>query len=123
VPHVGPVDELQAAGQSTVPDFKDGAAWGDPSMDAEWVYDFNIVLRAVSQLYGDVVLDLHTVSIQLLRYISEKRNVLGSGRGAHVSSSIQVHSDAMHYCAGGLFRASNLLLYHLLKYVLVLPTH
>lgn len=90
-PHHGPFDDLVAA---SVPDYRDddqnttrrvnkphyeGRLWdGDADYEAGWVAPVNTLLRALAREHGDAVLDLHSLSTQLLRYVGSG----GRGPGA-----------------------------------------
>jgi hypothetical protein len=81
----------------------------DGEDEAQWVPVFNGAIRAVARLFGDTVLDHYTLSIKLLQHIQ------AVNQREHLQR-IEVHSDSLHYCAGGLFRAGNLLLSDLIEH-------
>jgi hypothetical protein len=190
-PHAGPANEdrfKHLLGTTTSGSGKlqppNASFWDQFPHEAEWVAGFNSVLRGVARGRGDRVLDLHSVSAQLLgaaqtlrtSLLAEEKEEGGdSGGGSAVlrallnnashcllpdlssspspsspsSSSehrdrdsdgdsdgdrdrdsavtpqqevrapaaytaLTVHSDSLHYCQGGLFRAAGLALQTLL---------
>lgn len=78
--HMGPSDDERYKSLAL---HTNGSFW-DTFPEAEWVSFFNQRIRQVSAEYGDSVLDLYTVSKQLLHHASTLRNneKLAGARGA-----------------------------------------
>lgn len=110
-PQVGRIDELNSMGMNNPKiccpwktsinrdccySHGDGLLWTNKSLSAEWVYRLNKVLEGVAQRFHDPVLDWYTLSLQFIDTFSPQR--------------VRCHTDSLHWCAGGLERAANLLL-------------
>jgi hypothetical protein len=85
---------------------------GHPDDEAEWVGVVNTAVRTVARAHGDVVMDYHALSKVYLRYFYRLNRRTHRTKGnAHLhGGTIYVHSDSVHYVAGGFFRASLVLL-------------
>ena len=79
--HMGPSDDERYKSLAL---HTNGSFWDTFPHEAEWVSFFNQRIRQVSAEYGDSVLDLYTVSKQLLHHASALRNnkKFASARGA-----------------------------------------
>lgn len=118
---------------------QDGLAWSHPqSQEAKWVQEFNRVIRKIADIHGDHVIDVNTLSMQLMSHaavvsksmmesdnldkLDKMRRVYKEGVKdgkpaiATATTPIRLHADSLHWCAGGLFRASLLLLQNNLEY-------
>lgn len=94
---------IENAQYSSISDFHD-------SIDREcnWINLFNAVIKSISQLYHDYTLDHYILAKELFRHENDRIELMN-----HVPSfdrRISIHRDNLHMCAGGLFRASNLIL-------------
>ena len=67
-----------------------------------WVVQYNAILTEVAKEYGDVLLDWNTLSHKYVDHFN------------FAETGLYTHSDAMHYCAGGLPRVASLLLQDIL---------
>lgn len=126
--HTGPSDHHH---YKLLANSSDGQFWDQFSHEAQWVLVYNAAIRRVAHAYRDWVLDTYTISKQLLRHVNALRtspptlsqvvypNFNYSSESFHLSSAsassvpagqVQVHSDALHYCQGGVFRAAAFLL-------------
>jgi hypothetical protein len=109
-PHVGRIDELNAMGLNNPKvccpwktsinrdccySHGDGLLWTNKSLSAEWVYRLNKVIDVVSNSYKDPILDWYTLSLQYIDTFAPLK--------------VRCHTDSLHWCAGGLDRAANLL--------------
>jgi hypothetical protein len=73
-----------------------GRLWWNSTEEATWVSYYNAHFREIAKLYGDVVMPFYDASHTVLDYFTEKD---------------AVHSDAIHYCSGGLPRMANIVLH------------
>lgn len=106
-PHAAFVDEVPHISQSlglsldTLTTYRNDWNWfarGQFANGAVWPMYYNTLYPKVALHYQDVILDYWDVSLRFLEY---------AGR-------LEVISDAMHYCVGGVPRAGVFLLHHLL---------
>lgn len=114
--HMGPSDDER---YKHLAGHYNGSFWDEFPIEAEWVPIFNDVIRKVAGMHGDTILDTYTISKQLIRHANALRQSWRNSPSPSSSfpyfSCLKVHSDSLHYCQGGVFRASALLLQKVLQ--------
>lgn len=133
--HTGPVDEYNAAhGKFGSRDYRSiltsheskfgtGHIWDQHfNRTAAWVQSFNSIKRAVARASEDYLLNHFTLSNQILKFQADRSIIRhvelnGSWPGGEEGRQrywVRIHADSLHFCAGGLFRASHLLVQEIL---------
>ena len=70
--------------------------WSNVHLDSVWVPYFKKFIQNIANQNGDPILDWHTLSLQYIEYFNR--------------ISIPTHVDSLHWCAGGLGMAGNVIL-------------
>jgi len=114
--HVGPIDEFNAI-------FPDGHDYRHPAKyfwddftardTAAWVPAFNSITRSIADMHSDYILDHYQLSKAMLRYRYDRSILLNRTIS---STEFLLHADSLHYAAGGLFRAGNIMLQKLIEH-------
>lgn len=127
--HTGPVDEynLQFGTTGHKFDHMDGLFWDKHPVEAQWVSHYNALTRGIARLYGDYILDHYTISKEMIKFENEREEIAMNKSIFHPITDpkdfrpnefrrTRLHADSLHYCAGGLFRAGNILLHKLIEH-------
>lgn len=134
--HTGPIDEYnaifskfggrdyQSALTQHASKRASGFTWDTHhNRTSEWVRQYNGASRSVAHLYGDYLLNHHDLSYQLIKHEHDRTLQLAVAHNQSDNDSwimnqrLSIHSDSLHYCSGGLFRASNLLLQRIVEHI------
>lgn len=100
-PHAGNIDEANRLSSGTVASHHDGLHWSNTSLEAHWVSEYNQMFRELAYDFKDSLLDWHRLSWLYIDHFSAR--------------GVPTHRDSLHWCAEGLPRGGNLLLYNLLE--------
>lgn len=76
----------------------------------DWLNQFNAILRSIALYHDDYILDQFRISKAMLRYENDRIKVYNH------TDRVNIHADSLHYCAGGLFRSSNIVLQKIIQH-------
>lgn len=126
-PHTGPIDEFTMNNVTfSFPHHEDGGLWDDYPT-GQWPLVINNRLRSIAAQYNDTVLDYFTLSLKAIEHLHSLRHassvlstpetgtLLASG-SCFTPSCVHLHADSLHFCAGGILRAANLILQESLRF-------
>ncbi len=111
--HAGPIDEYRSLGRSGF-HHKNGPYW-DNTTCAQWVSLYNSVIKDQANIFGDFVIDTLDI-FEKLRAFQSKEFDQFHHFSFYESVKAYLHADSIHFCAGGIQRATLLVLQELLQH-------
>jgi hypothetical protein len=99
IPHIGKLVEdesVHRVDKLSIKNYNTGKYWTHLSRGALWPVYYNQAIQSTARRFSDHIIDTYRLSYYYIQHFQDR--------------DVAVHSDAVHYCPGSLFRGSLFLL-------------